>query len=129
MNDGDEAAVAATNDAFYAAFEAGDLPSLLRIWEQSDDVVCTHPGWPALHGWDAVRSSFERMGMGPGSQQFILTDIRIQISGDLAWVTLDENLLGARASTVTSLNLFRRQDDDRWLMVAHHGSPVMTSFG
>jgi ketosteroid isomerase-like protein len=129
VSDGDEAAVAATNDAFYAAFEAGDLPGLLRIWEQADDVVCTHPGWAALHGWEAVRSSFERLGMGPGTQQFILTDVRIRISGDLAWVTLEENLLGARASTVTTVNVFRRQADDRWLMVAHHGSPVMTSFG
>jgi ketosteroid isomerase-like protein len=124
----EEAAVAAANDAFYAAFEAGDLPALLAVWEHSDDVSCTHPGWPALHGWEAVRASWERMGMGPGTQQFIITDARIRVSGDLSWVTLDENLLGTRASTVTSVNLFRRQDDGRWLMVAHHGSPVMTSF-
>ena len=124
----EEAAVAAANDAFYAAFEAGDLPALLAVWEHSVDVSCTHPGWPALHGWEAVRASWERMGMGPGTQQFIITDARIRVSGDLSWVTLDENLLGTRASTVTSVNLFRRQDDGRWLMVAHHGSPVMTSF-
>jgi len=124
----DLAAVTATNDAFYAAFEAGDLAALLALWEHGDEVVCTHPGWPALHGWEAVRASWERIGMGPGTQQFIITDARFRISGDLAWVTLDENLLGHRASTVTSVNIFRRQADGRWLMVAHHGSPVMTTF-
>ena len=67
--------------------------------------------------------------MGPGTQQFIITDIRVRVSGDLAWVSCDENLLGNRSSTVTSINVFRRQLDDRWLMVAHHGSPVMTSYG
>ena len=119
----------ATNDAFYAAFEDGELDALLAVWEHSDDVVCTHPGWPALHGWQAVKESWERIAMGPGTQQFIITDIRVRVSGDLAWVSCDENLLGNRSSTVTSINVFRRQLDDRWLMVAHHGSPVMTSYG
>ena len=126
--DPEEAAVAAANDAFYSAFEAGDLASLLAVWEQGPDVVCTHPGWAALHGWEAVKSSFERMGMGPGTQQFLLTEVKVRVAGDLAWVSLDENLLGERSSTVTSINIFRRQADGRWLMVAHHGSPVMTSY-
>ena len=125
----DEAAVTATNDAFYAAFEDGDLDALLAVWEHSDDVLCTHPGWPALHGWQAVKESWERIAMGPGTQQFIITDTRVRVSGDLAWVSCDENLLGNRSSTVTSINVFRRQLDDRWLMVAHHGSPVVTSYG
>ena len=128
MEDPFEAAVVAANDAFYSAFEAGDLESLLAVWEHGPDVVCTHPGWPALHGWDAVKSSFERMGMGPGTQQFLLTEVKVHIAGDLAWLSLDENLLGERSSTVTSINIFRRQSDGRWLMIAHHGSPVMTSY-
>lgn len=123
------AAVVAANDAFYAAFEAGDLDALLALWDQGDDVVCTHPGWPALHGWAEVKASWERLGMGPETQQFVLTNVRPRVEGELAWVTLEENLLGARASTVTSINMFRRQGDGRWLMIAHHGSPVMTSFG
>ena len=124
----DVAAITATNDAFYAAFEAGDLPALLATWEHGDDVVCTHPGWPSLHGWEAVKDSWERIAMGPGTQQFLLTEVRIRVEGDIGWVSLDENLLGERSSTVTSINIFRRQPDDRWLMVAHHGSPVMTSY-
>lgn len=128
MDTDDVAAVTAVNDAFYAAFEAGALDDLLATWEQSDDAVCTHPGWPALHGWDAVRGSWERIAMGPATQQFLLTEVRVHVHGDLAWVSLDENLLGERASTVTSINIFRRQPDGRWLMIAHHGSPVMTSY-
>jgi ketosteroid isomerase-like protein len=57
----------------------------------------------------------------------------VVVDGDLAWVSVDENLIGGGTaegqgtelgSTVAALNLFRRQADDRWRMVAHHGSPV-----
>jgi ketosteroid isomerase-like protein len=52
----------------------------------------------------------------------------VQGSGDLAWVTVEENLLGdGGGSTVAALNLFRRSDDGRWLLVAHHGSPVAST--
>ena len=44
----------------------------------------------------------------------------------LAWVTCDENILagdGGSGGTVAALNLYQR-DAGRWLLVAHHGSPV-----
>jgi ketosteroid isomerase-like protein len=61
---------------------------------------------------------------GPQRLQFILTDERVHLSGDVAWVTVDENLISGRVgATVAAVNMFRRVDD-RWLMVLHHGSPV-----
>jgi hypothetical protein len=42
-------------------------------------------------------------------------------------VTVDENLIGERVGgTVAAVNMFRRVDG-RWLMVLHHGSPVVPS--
>ena len=61
---------------------------------------------------------------GPQRLQFILTDERVHVVGDVAWVTVDENLISDEVSaTVAAVNVFRR-DGDRWQMVLHHGSPV-----
>lgn len=120
--------VRAANGAFYAAFEARDLDAMSDVWEHSDRVVCTHPGWPVLRGWGAVAASWVALFQGPQQIQFILTDEVIEIEGDVAWVTVDENILDADSgSTVSSLNVFVRVVVDAvpaWMVVAHHGSPV-----
>lgn len=95
------------------------------VWEASDRVVCTHPGWPTLRGWDEVRSSWAALMSGPQRLQFILTDTSVQVLGDTAWVTLEENLLqGGSGGTVAAVNWFVRHGE-RWRMVGHHGSVVV----
>jgi len=120
-------AVLAANRAFYEAFEARDIDAMSDLWEHGDDVACTHPGWRALHGWGAVAGSwFALFGRG-APVQFILTDERVRVAGDVAWVTLEENLIGDGLSgTVTAINVFRRHGD-RWRIVVHHGSPVAST--
>jgi len=112
------------NQAFYEAFEARDLDAMSDLWEHSDRVTCTHPGWTVLRGWGAVAASWVAMFQGPQRIQFILTDARVEVAGDMGWVTLDENIIGADAgSTVSALNLFVRTDGG-WRLVAHHGSAI-----
>ena len=117
-------AVLAANAAYYEAFEARDLDAMSDVWLHDDDVVCTHPGWKTLHGWGAVAGSWFALFGGPQHLQFILTNARVQLSGDVAWVTVDENLISDQVgATVAAVNVFRRVDG-RWRMVLHHGSPV-----
>lgn len=119
------AAVSAANRAFYEAFEARDLDAMSDIWEHADRVSCSHPGWGVLRGWGQVAASWMALFQGPQRLQFILTDERVEVEGDVAWVTVDENLLGDDAgATVTSMNLFVQQEPGRWKLVAHHGSAV-----
>ncbi len=121
----DREAVAAANKAFYAAFEARDLDAMSRVWEHSDRILCTHPGWARLHGWGQVAASFFALFQNDQHLQFILTREAAEVSGDVAWVSVDENILeGPNATTVAALNLFARDGDGDWLMVAHHASPV-----
>ncbi|MEQ1786931.1 MAG: nuclear transport factor 2 family protein [Acidimicrobiales bacterium] len=120
----DEAAVRATNRAFYDAFEARDLDAMSDVWEHSDRSSCTHPGWGTLHGWGAVSASWFALFDGPSPLQFILTDEAVEVQGDAAWVTVDENLISAEGGgTVAAVNLFVRAEDG-WRLVAHHGSAV-----
>jgi ketosteroid isomerase-like protein len=116
--------VLAANHAFYEAFEARDLDAMSELWEHSDRIVCTHPGWQTLRGWAAVSASWFALFGGPQELQFILTNEVAGIEGDAAWVSVDENLLGGSVGgTVAALNLFVF-DGERWRMVGHHGGGI-----
>ena len=122
MNDTD--AVSDANRRFYEAFEAQDFDAMSDLWEHSDRASCTHPGWAILRGWGAISASFFALFRGDDAIQFILTNESVEVSGDTAWVTVDENILGGRVGgTVAALNLFVRTADG-WQMVVHHASPV-----
>ncbi|HZA00164.1 MAG TPA: nuclear transport factor 2 family protein [Acidimicrobiales bacterium] len=123
----DADAVRAANRAFYEAFEARDLDAMSEVWHHDEAVACTHPGWKTLHGWGAVAGSWFALFGGPQHLQFVLTDERVHLAGDVAWVTVDENLIGegvGPGGTVAAVNVFRRIDG-RWRMVLHHGSPLV----
>lgn len=117
----------AANAAFYAAFEARDLDAMSELWLHEEHVVCTHPGWPSLRGWAAVGASWFALFQGDHSMQFILTNLSVNIRGDVGWVTVDENLIsGPQASTVAAMNLFERVEG-RWRLAAHVGTGVVPS--
>ena len=125
---GDADAVRQANAAFYAAFESRDLDAMSRLWEHSDRVVCTHPGWASLRGWPKVSASFFALFQNAQHLQFIITNERAEVGNELAWVTLDENILDVDgATTVAALNVFARRPDGRWVLVVHHASPVTAS--
>ena len=98
------------------------------VWVHDDAVSCTHPGWATLHGWAAVSASWFAIFDQSEPMQVFLTDVRVHVVGDTAWVSADENLLGAGSepggTTVAALKVLRRHDG-RWRVVAHHGSVVV----
>jgi ketosteroid isomerase-like protein len=118
-------AVQAANSSFYAAFEARDLDAMSRLWEHSDRIVCTHPGWASLRGWGQVAASFFALFQNAQHLQFILTKESASVAGQVAWVSVDENILeGPNATTVAALNVFVLDNAGDWVLVAHHASPV-----
>jgi ketosteroid isomerase-like protein len=132
--------VAEANRAFYGAFEARDLRAMGRVWERSERVAVTHPGWPLLRGWDQVEASWRAIFANTPYIQFFLTDEDVTVDGDVAWVTLYENILQEVPgsgdagqspelgdSRVAATNVFCRTAG-RWRMVVHHGSPVARGF-
>jgi ketosteroid isomerase-like protein len=116
--------VLAANRRFYEAFEARDLDAMSDVWEHADRVVCTHPGWRTLTGWQAVVASWFALFTNDQRLQFIVTDERVTAVGDAAWVSCNENVLDLGAGgTVAALNVFVRGPGG-WRLVAHHGSVV-----
>ena len=131
MADGEEAAaVTAANDAFYRAFESLDIDDMTAVWARDEPVRCVHPGWGLLQGWTDVMASWERIFENAAMMHFVITGAEVSVEGDWAWVACTENLtqlLDGQVveSRVQTTNIFRRRGD-RWAMVHHHGSPIMT---
>jgi hypothetical protein len=123
-------AVLAANRRYYDAFEARDLDAMSDVWERSGRVLCTHPGWATLAGWGQVAASYFALFQGGQQIQFVLTRETVAQQGDIAWVSVDENLLGDQGGvTVATINIFARDASDPapWRMVCHHGSVVQVS--
>lgn len=140
----DEAAVRAANTALYDAFETADIDLMGAVWldEEPDDelrVTCVHPGWPPVHGRPAVLRSWSMIMANTPYIQFVLTDVTVTVSGDVAVVTCGENILtgieeggeqppGFAGGRAVATNVFRRAAGG-WRLWVHHASPVMSVEG
>lgn len=121
--------VTRANQAFYDAFESLDIARMDRVWAHLEYVTCIHPGWSQRVGWLAVRDSWVLIFNNTFSMKFELTEIQVQVAGDIAWVICTENITSRQddqpiESRVLATNLYERIGDE-WLMIHHHGSPVM----
>jgi len=129
----DREGVVAANRAFYDAFESLEIARMESMWLQDQRIVCIHPGWRKLVGWGPVMKSWEGIFESAFEMKFDLGEMDVVISGDLAVVIVEENLTqrgydGVSRSLVLSTNVFERAGD-QWLMVLHHGSPVVQPRG
>ncbi|MGE5292201.1 MAG: nuclear transport factor 2 family protein [Micromonosporaceae bacterium] len=131
-------AIEKLNAEFYAAFEAGDLDRMAKVWASDSEagglVVCVHPGGPMVRGRGAVLRSWALVMANTSYIQFVLTDVLTRISGDMAVLTCAENIITASddddltgfaaGGNVATTNAFVRTDAG-WRLWLHHGSPVM----
>jgi ketosteroid isomerase-like protein len=126
-------AVRTANERFYRAFESLSLAEMEPLWAHGAHVACVHPGWPRLVGWEAVRDSWDAIFRNTLEMRFTVTDVQVEVRGDVAWVICTENILSeARGNlSVTAIlatNVFERHGDD-WLMVHHHASHILSAPG
>jgi ketosteroid isomerase-like protein len=124
----EEQEVAKANEGFYRAFESLDINAMEKVWAEQDSVQCGHPGWRILRGRQTVMESWRRIFENTPAIRFILTDVSIEVRGELAWVTLYENLNslveGQNVSAIIlTTNIFEKGAAG-WRMILHHGSSV-----
>jgi ketosteroid isomerase-like protein len=135
----DVEAIEAANAEFYAAIEAGDVTRIEQVWDDADDVVCVHPGWPAVRGRSRVLRSYSAIMANTAYIQFFGTGVEVDLAGDIAVVTCEHSLLtrvsdaivdedGGLGETarVVATNVFRRRPAG-WRLWTHHGSPIMAT--
>jgi ketosteroid isomerase-like protein len=116
----EKSAILAVNAAFYAAFSAGNIEELARLWADDDDVSCIHPGWPAIVGRTAVVGSWRDILASVNRPHITCREPYAIISGDGGWVLCVE-LVGAMA--LAASNHFRCING-AWRLVHHQSSPI-----
>ena len=121
--------VTRANENFYSAFESLDIMQMDGVWAHQEYVTCIHPGWGIRVGWPLVRDSWVVIFNNVFSMGFSLTELQVQVAGDLAWVICTENIRSRHGdnkqnSQVVATNLFERISEG-WKMIHHHGSPLM----
>jgi len=112
------------NASFYALFESANIDGMANLWVNTEEVWCTHPGWPTIFGWDQIRVSFEQIFSGPELPQFLTSNVRFHGDEQTAWVFLEENLLGTSLSAVAAVNVFKKHQGV-WNMVGHQAAPLI----
>jgi ketosteroid isomerase-like protein len=127
----EEKQIVAANDNFYRVFESFDIQKMADLWLREPYVVCVHPGWNILRGWEPVIESWRRIFENTSDIRFLLTDVSVRTRGSIAIVTLYENISSAadpaRVTTVVATtNMFEKRPGG-WGMVHHHGSPVASA--
>ncbi len=70
------------NEAFYLAFEAKDFDAMANLWSVQREVVCLHPGWPALIGREKVLESWRGILANPQQGQVSFYNATIHPLGD-----------------------------------------------
>lgn len=123
-----EEKVLAANRRFYAAMDSLDLEEMEAVWLHADWVKCVHPGWELLKGWDEVRASWQRIFENTQRMQVIVSDLEVQVDGNIAWVVDVEEVTssfesGFSTAWVQATNLYVERNGE-WYMVHHHASPI-----
>ena len=116
----------AVNQRFYDAFSDLDISVMDNVWEDSIRVVCVHPGWTPLIGWEAVRMSWDRIFQNANLMQFQVRYLNIVVQGEFGSVTCVEGITSVVAGTASNFstfatNIFARREDG-WRMIAHLAS-------
>jgi ketosteroid isomerase-like protein len=124
----DKQDVAKANEEFYRAFETLQIDAMEKVWAKNADIQCGHPGWRVLRGWGPVMESWKRIFGNTPSIKFSLSDAKVEVRGDIAWVTLYENLNSSiqgqdYSAAILTTNIFQRTPEG-WRMILHHGSSV-----
>ena len=104
------------NEAFYLAFAEGDLAAMDRLWASRPDVVCVHPGWPALTDRDIVMESWARILGNPNQPDVVVHAVETVVLGEAALVVCYEQM---GETVMTASNVFVAGPDGP-RMVAHH---------
>lgn len=117
--------------AFYAAFAHQDLNAMMAVWDETNDIVCVHPGGRMLIGADAVRAGWEDIFRRGPALQFVIEERHRTADNTLALHIVHEHIrVGGELAPapVIATNAYRRTAHG-WRMILHHASPAPVGDG
>lgn len=124
------AAILQANDQFYRALSLADPAAMQRLWVNSPDAVCRHPGSAPLYGWDAIQAGWRSIFAHQGPLRIWATEVQARVFGQTADVHCVENIdagrvAGAGILQTYATNIFRLVDGE-WKLLEHFAAPAYT---
>jgi ketosteroid isomerase-like protein len=117
----------AAEQAFYSAFERGEVDEMMAIWAPSPEVICIHPMGSVLTGLPAIRASWAEILSVQVPRKIDIERIRTVATPQLVLHAVYESmslpLHRQRFAPIAAINGYRPFEDG-WRMVLHHASPV-----
>ena len=108
------------NETFYVAFSERDIQQMRSLWRKSDDILCIHPGWGALRGYNDVLESWTLILGAPEKTKITPINPIATIAGAVGSVVCLEQI---ENNYLIATNLFLFEDKS-WLMIHHHAGPT-----
>jgi ketosteroid isomerase-like protein len=112
-------------NAFYDAFERGDIAAMMAVWAETDDIVCIHPSGPRLVGFEAVRESWMQIFVGGNSLRVRTTEQKAFDGQGLAVHNVVELVAPpgeqANVTSVFATNVFVLTEAG-WRLAVHHAN-------
>jgi uncharacterized protein (TIGR02246 family) len=114
-------------NAFYEAFERGDLEGMMAVWAEDEEIICVHPTGPRLSGQEEVRQSWAKIFSGGAGARVHITQ-QVAVTGMMIAVhSVHENFTvegDARPQLpIVATNVYLRTAAG-WRMIVHHASPA-----
>lgn len=119
------------NKNYYKAFENFDFEAMSQIWANTDDVVCIHPGWDILIGWEKVKEGWNKIFMEETLLKFTIRNPNVIIRDRVGIISCIEEIFISSRETISqtfiaTTNLYQETENGLKLFY-HHSSPVLTN--
>lgn len=115
-----QTALLAVNEAFYDAFDTGDVNAMGSLWAKDHPVACIHPGSPPIIGRDAVLGSWRAILSASLRPAIQCLEPEALVLGQSGLVVCIEALSGGR---LVATNAYV-QEAGVWRMVHHQAGPL-----
>lgn len=127
----DKKEILKANDDFYTALATRNLKAMEEVWQTGEKAGCVHPGWAIMRNSENIMRSWKSIFDPQDQVDIKLSQVSLEISGNMAWVTCIQEMTYIKREPVTfnisqSTNIFKK-DAGRWVMLIHHASPIIVN--
>ncbi len=116
----DQQDILGANERFYQAFAGRDVDEMDRVWAQTVEVACIHPGWNPIAGRDAVMDSWRSILDNPSAPEIRCLMPTVFQTDDFAFVTCFE---AVDQGFLVATNIYVRENGG-WKLIHHQAGPT-----
>ncbi|MEY3739814.1 MAG: hypothetical protein RLZZ192_490 [Pseudomonadota bacterium] len=118
--------------AFYDALERADLPRLMQVWAEDEEIICVHPGGLRIVGLHAVKESWQEILANGGLR--IRPSLTVALHSMMGAVhSLIEQITVKSADSTEIAHCYAtnvyHKGPTGWKLVMHHASAAPVEAG